>query len=49
MAGMKHTDMCKLPAVAQEERRRQVIGLCQAGMTDDAIAPHVWRRQASPN
>ena len=30
--------MRKLPAAAQEERRRQVIGLRQAGMTYDAIA-----------
>jgi hypothetical protein len=29
---MKHVDMRKLPAAAQEERRRQVIGLRQAGM-----------------
>ena len=29
--------MRKLPAAAQEERRRQVIGLRQAGMTYDAI------------
>src|SRR5215213_9478432 len=35
---MKHEDMRKLPAAAQEERRRQVIGLRQAGMTYDAIA-----------
>jgi transposase len=38
---MKHVDMRKLPAVAQEERRRQVIGLRQAGMTYDAIAAQV--------
>jgi transposase len=38
MGGMKHVDMRKLPAAAQEERRRQVIGLRQAGMTYDAIA-----------
>ena len=37
---MKHVDMRKLPA-AQEERRRQVIGLRQAGMTYDAIAAQV--------
>lgn len=30
--------MRKLPAAAQEERRRQVIGLRRAGMTYDAIA-----------
>src|ERR671916_174467 len=35
---MRHVDMRKLPAAAQEERRRQVIGLRQAGMTYDAIA-----------
>jgi transposase len=31
-------DMRKLPAAAQEERRRQVIGLRQSGMTYEAIA-----------
>src|SRR5919112_569038 len=35
---MKHVDMRKLPAAAQEERRRQVIGLRQRGMTYQAIA-----------
>ncbi len=30
--------MRKLPAAAQEERRRQVIGLRQAGVAYDAIA-----------
>jgi transposase len=35
---MKHVDMRKLPAAAQEERRRQVIGLRRAGQTYDAIA-----------
>src|ERR687895_323683 len=35
---MKHVDMRKLPAAAQEERRRQVVGLRQAGRTYDAIA-----------
>src|SRR3954447_5059620 len=30
-AGMRHVDMRKLPAAAQEERRRQVIGLRQSG------------------
>ena len=35
---MKHVDMRKLSAAAQEERRRQVIGLRQAGMTYGAIA-----------
>jgi transposase len=38
---MKHVDMRKLPAAAQEERRRQVVGLRQAGMTYDAIAAQV--------
>ena len=38
---MKHVDMRKLPAAAQEERRRQVIGLRQAGRTYDAIAARV--------
>jgi hypothetical protein len=31
--GMKHADMRKLPAPAQEERRRQVIGLRESGLT----------------
>jgi hypothetical protein len=38
---MKHVDMRRLPAAAPEERRRQVIGLRQAGMTYDAIAAQV--------
>jgi transposase len=38
MGGMRHVDMRKLPAAAQEERRRQVIGLRQAGQAYDAIA-----------
>ncbi len=38
---MEQVDMRKLPAAAQEERRRQVIGLRQAGMTYDAIAARV--------
>src|SRR5215212_3446577 len=38
---MKHVDMRKLPAAAQEERRRQVIGLRRAGQTCDAIAVQV--------
>ena len=33
--------MRKLPAAAQEERRRQVIGLRQAGVTYGAIAEQV--------
>jgi transposase len=41
MGGMKHVDMRKLPAAAQEERRRQVIGLRQAGLTYEAIAAQV--------
>ena len=35
---MRHVDMRKLPAAAQEERRRQVIGLRQRGMTYQAVA-----------
>ena len=38
---MKHVDMRKVPAAAQEERRRQVIGLRHAGMTCDTIAAQV--------
>jgi transposase len=38
---MKHVDMRRLPAAAQEERRRQVIGLRQGGMTYEAIAAQV--------
>src|SRR5215213_6163433 len=38
---MRHVDMRKLPAAAQEERRRQVVGLRQAGQTYDAIAAQV--------
>jgi len=38
--------MRKLPAAAQEERRRQVIGLRQAGMTYAAIAAQVGLTQA---
>src|ERR671917_1579509 len=38
---MKHVDMRKLPAAAQEERRRQVVGLRRAGMTYAAIAEQV--------
>ena len=33
--------MRKLPAAAQEERRRQVIGLRESGLTYDAIAAQV--------
>src|SRR5215218_2254661 len=35
---MRHVDMRKLPAAAQEERRRRVIGLRQSGMTYQEIA-----------
>src|ERR687885_940023 len=38
---MRQVDMRKLPAAAQEERRRQVIGLRQSGMTYKAIAESV--------
>src|SRR5918997_5239653 len=38
---MKHVDMRKPPAAAQEERRRQAIGLRQAGLTYDEIAAQV--------
>ena len=38
---MKHVDMRKLPAAAQEERRRQVVGLRQRGLTCRAIAGQV--------
>lgn len=43
---MKHVDMRKLPTAAQEERRRQIIGLCKAGQTYDEIATQVG---LSPN
>src|SRR3712207_9202358 len=42
---MKHVDMRKLPASAQEERRRQVVGLRQAGATYAAIAAQVGLTQ----
>ncbi len=35
---MVHVDMRKLPAAAQEERRRQVVGLRENGLTFAAIA-----------
>jgi transposase len=35
---MVHLDMRKLPAAAQEERRRQVVGLRESGLTFAAIA-----------
>src|SRR3712207_3706240 len=38
---MRHVDMRKLPAAAQEERRRQVVGLRQHGLTYGAIAEQV--------
>jgi transposase len=38
---MDHVDMRKLPAAAQEERRRQVVGLRDSGLTYDAIAVQV--------
>src|SRR3712207_3285204 len=38
---MRHVDMRKLPAAAQEERRRQVVGLRQRGLTYKAIAEQV--------
>src|SRR5215210_3577570 len=38
---MRQVDMRKLPAAAQEERRRQVIGLRQAGLTYKATAAQV--------
>src|SRR4028118_2197833 len=38
---MDHVDMRKLPAAAQEERRRQVVGLRESGLTCDAIAAQV--------
>ena len=42
---MKHVDMRKLLAAAQEERRRQVVGLRQAGLTYGAIAEQVGLTQ----
>jgi transposase len=42
---MRHVDMRKLPAAAQEERRRQVIGLRRAGATYAAIAAQVGLTQ----
>ena len=39
--GMGQVDMRKLAPAAQEERRRQVVGLRQRGMTDQAIAEQV--------
>ena len=42
---MEHVDLRKLPAAAQEERRRQVIGLREAGLTYGAIAAQVGLTQ----
>src|SRR3712207_1602258 len=42
---MKHVDMRKLPAAAQEERRRQVIGLRKRGLTYKVIAAQVGLSQ----
>jgi transposase len=42
---MKHMDMRKLAPAAQEERRRQVIGLRQNGVSDAAIAAQVGLSQ----
>ena len=39
--GRRHVDMRKLPAAAQEERRRQAVGLRQRGLTYTAIAEQV--------
>ena len=38
---MRHVDVRKLPAAAQEERRRQVIGLRRRGLTHGEIAAQV--------
>src|SRR5215203_4385280 len=38
---MRHVDMRKLPAAAQEERRRQAVGLRQRGLTYRATAEQV--------
>ena len=45
---MKHVDMRSLTPEAQEERRRQVIGLRQAGQTYAAIAAQVAARLSQP-
>src|SRR3954469_23167532 len=42
---MEHVDMRKLAAAAQEERRRQVIGLREAGLTYGAITAQVGLTQ----
>src|SRR5215208_2581687 len=36
---MEHVDLRKLPAAAQEERRRQVIGLREAGLKSGLRGP----------
>jgi hypothetical protein len=41
---MRQVDMRKLPAAAQEERRRQVIGLRQRELTYKAVAAQVGLR-----
>ena len=38
---MKHVDMRSLTSAAQEERRRQVIGLRESGLTYEAIGLQV--------
>src|SRR5215203_3008362 len=38
---MRHVDMRKLPSAAQEERRRQVVGLRRRGLTYGAVAGQV--------
>ena len=42
---MKHKDMRSLPRAAQEERRRQVIGLRESGMGLAAIGRQVGLSQ----
>ena len=46
---MKHVDMRSLTPEAQEERRRQVIGLRQAGQTYTAIAAQVVLSELAPD
>jgi transposase len=43
--GMKHVDMRKLAPAAQEERRRQVIGLRRNGASYATIAAQVGLSQ----
>src|SRR3954462_1116549 len=43
---MRHVDMRKLPAAAQEERRRQVIGLRERGLTYQEVADQVGLSRA---